>query len=202
MVSDEDAYAEVVEMPADDGEFVPVAGQFSASGHGDSAGVAPRSEVLQSRERLIREYHEGHGNLLERLREEGKDDIRSIIMVLIQEQLKETDSLLGNELLSLRDGEYRDASIISYKRTEVIEKAVKALAARLEMEKEGGIDLEHPDMMLVWRYFMEKCKDVLVNKMGVDDEMRDTFFRMLGDEMDNWRSELRDVVEAANGNSR
>ena len=108
--------------------------------------------------------------------------------------VRESDHLLGNELVATQNGDLRDASVISYKRAEVLEKAIKAAQARMEFERESGIDLDSPSMMVVFRFFMSKVKDVFA-KMGMDSEANDVFFRMLGDEMENWKRELHEKLE-------
>jgi hypothetical protein len=149
------------------------------------------ANVVEYREQLVKQYHNGAPSLVERIRKAGKEDIESLLVALIEEVVKETDHLLGNELVATQNGELRDASIISFKRAEVIEKAIKAVQAKQEFERESGIDIDSPSMVVIFRFFMSKSKDTF-ERMGVGNEMSDLFFRTFSDIMDNWKKELRE----------
>lgn len=167
--------------------------------YGNVSSMVPRRElpiadVVQYREQLVKSYHSGAPSLVEKIKKAGKDDIESLLIALIDEVVRETDHLLGNELVATQNGELRDASIISFKRAEVLEKAIKAVQAKQEFERESGIDVDSPSMIVVFRFFMSKAKDAF-DRMGVGNEVRDLFFRTLGEIMENWKRELRDRFE-------
>jgi len=152
------------------------------------------ANIVEYREQLVQQYHRGSPTLVQRLRQAGKEDSESLVVALLDEVIKETDHLLGNELVATQNGELRDASIISFKRAEVLEKAIKAVQQKQDKERTGGIDVDHPAMMTVIRFFMAKAQDAF-DRMGVGDEVRDLFFRTFGDVMDNWKRELRQKFE-------
>jgi len=151
--------------------------------------------IMELRERLIKKYHKGATGLLERLRNEGKDSLDDIIVNLVDEVISETDSLKGNEQVALHHGNLRDASIISFKRAEVLEKAIRAVQTKQEFERERGLDLDSPQMKVVFQYFMDKCQKVLL-KMGYGKDANDIFFRGLFEEMKDWQKEIRAEVES------
>jgi len=153
------------------------------------------SGVVEYRRQLVKEYHKGAPSLIERLKKLGTDNSEALLISLIDEVITETDHLLGNELVATENGELRDASVISFKRAEVLEKAIKAVQAKKEFERESGFDIDSPAMMVIFRFFMAKAK-VSLDKMGLEDEAKDLFFRVLGDEMDTWKKELREEFEA------
>lgn len=156
------------------------------------------TDVMTYREQLLERYHAGVPSLVERLRKSGKEDMESLVVALIDEVVQETDHLLGNELVATQNGELRDASVISYKRAEVLEKAIKAVQAKQEFEKQSGIDVDSPAMMIVFRFFMGKAKETF-DKMGVGQEVTDLFFRTFGDTMEFWKKELREHFEELKG---
>jgi hypothetical protein len=158
-----------------------------------STGGVP-ANVVAFRDQLVKRYHEGAPSLIKRLREAGKQDIESLLVALIDEVVTETDHLLGNELVATQNGDLRDASIISFKRTEALEKAIKAVQAKQEFERTGGIDVDSPAMVTVFKYFMGKAKEAL-DHMGVGDETSDLFFNTLGDVTGDWKRELRADME-------
>lgn len=152
------------------------------------------ADVMEYREQLVKEYHKGSLSLVEKIKAAGKDDIESLLVALIEEVVKETDHLLGNELVSAKNGDLRDASVISYKRAEVIEKAIKAVQAKQAFERESGIDIDSPSMIVIFRFFMAKAKDTF-DRMGVGNEINDLFFRTFSDVMGAWKKELRERFE-------
>jgi hypothetical protein len=181
--ADKDAGAElVVPQQIDDNESLPTKRQMP-------------SDVVKFRGELIEQYHGGAPTLVRRLREAGMQDTENLLVALIDEVITETDHLLGNELVATHNGELRDASVISFKRAEVLEKAIKAVQAKKQSESESGIDLDSPQMVTIFKYFMSKCADTF-DTMGIEDEIKDLYFRTLSERMDNWKKELRELFEA------
>lgn len=162
-----------------------------------STEVAPR-DILELREQLVRQHHDGADSLLKRLERDGNNDVRDLIMVLISEVLQETDHLLGNELVTTKQGDLRDASVISIKRVEAFEKALKALQTKAAMEGETGIDVNSPVVLIIFKFFMGKVKATMT-KMGMNDEFSDTFFTNLAEVMEDWKKELKREVKEMNG---
>jgi hypothetical protein len=163
-----------------------------------AAGVVSHvpANVVELREQLVKKYHGGSDSLVERIAKsrDGGLTADDLLVALIDEVVSETDHLLGNELVAAQDGMLRDASVISYKRAEVLEKAIKAVQAKRVFEKESGIDLDSPSMMVIFRFFMKKANDTLT-KMGQPEEMKNIFFSTLGNEMDGWKKELREKFD-------
>lgn len=153
-----------------------------------------QSDVMEYRSQLIEKYHKGATSLAEKLKKSGKEDMASLLVSLIEEMVKETDHLLGNELIATENGELRDASVISFKRAEVLEKAIKSVQAKHESEKVEGLDIDSPEMMTVFRFFMLKSRETF-ERMQVGNEVSDLFFRTFGDMMENWKRELREHFE-------
>jgi hypothetical protein len=163
--------------------------------------VAFPANPVEYRNQLVAKYHNGAKNLLQRLRSAGNDDAETLLLALINEMVQETDNLLGNELVSTENGELRDASIISFKRAEVLEKTIKAVQTKQQFEKEVGLDLDSPAMMIVFRYFMTKVKASLI-KVNAPDDMSDIFFRALSDSMAEWKKELKTQFNELKGVSK
>jgi hypothetical protein len=160
----------------------------------DSDSVIVAGGTAEYRDKLIKQYHGGSKTLVDRLRQDGLLDNESLLVALIEEIVKETDNLLGNQLIAIENGSVRDASIISAKRSEVIEKAIKAVQSKQAFEKENGIDLDSPQMVVIFKYFMGKVQEVF-DSTGAAVEQRDLFFRTLGEHTENWKKEIREEFE-------
>lgn len=151
----------------------------------------PPSDMILFRKQLVEQYHQGAPSLASRLKAAGKEDLESLLVAMIDEVIQETDHLLGNELIAMHNGELRDSSVISFKRAEVLEKAIKAVQTKQQFEKQSGIDVDSPSMMVVFRFFMSKAKETF-QRMGVDVQIHDLFFRMFGEVTNDWKKELRE----------
>jgi hypothetical protein len=161
----------------------------------NSLSLPPTTDLLKFRKQLVEQYHQGAPSLIARLKSAGKEDLESQIVAMVDEILSETDNLLGNQLVATHNGDLRDASVISFKRAEVLEKALKAVQTRQQFEKQSGIDLDSPSMIIVFRYFMAKARDTFT-RMGVGPEINDLFFRVFGEVTNEWKKELRDSFDA------
>lgn len=165
----------------------------SVKGYKPGIFTEPNSQQ-KLREDLIQQYHKGHKGLQDRLKNTGKDTVDGGIKALIVELFEETDQLLGNALLSNLNGNSRDASVISVKRADVIEKALKALQAKQQFDKETGIDVESPAMLVIFTFFMDKLKDTF-EELSYGAEEKDTFIRTFAFKMSNWKEELKEDLE-------
>jgi hypothetical protein len=154
--------------------------------------------TAEYRDQLVKRYHGGASSLVQRLRKSGATDNESLLIALIDEVVRETDNLLGNGLIATESGNVEASSVISFKRAEVLEKAIKAVQSKQQFEKESGVgvDVDSPSMVVIFTYFMTKVKDVF-ERMEMPDEQRDIFFQTLGEQTENWKRELREKFEAA-----
>jgi len=151
--------------------------------------------TAEYRDQLVKKYHGGAESLVQRLQDSGTTDNESLMLALIDELVRETDNLLGNQLIATENGNVRDSSVISFKRLEGLEKAIKAVQSKQLLEKDSGIDVNSPSMVVIFTYFMGKVKEVF-KKMELSDEQGDIFFQMLGEETENWKREIREEFEA------
>jgi len=151
----------------------------------------PTNDIIEFRRQLVEQYHGGASGFLSKFKMDGTEDIDAVLMSILQEVIKESDHLLGNELLATSDGLLRDASVMSFKRTEILEKVIKAIQTKQQVDKQSGIDVDSPSMMIVFRYFLSKVKKTF-EKIGMPDEQNNLFFRAFGDETMNWKKELRE----------
>lgn len=162
----------------------------------DSASVMPMTgTTAEYRDSLVKNYHKGSSSLIEKLNDNGFSDNDALIVELINEIVKETDNLLGNQLIAIENGSVRDASIISAKRSEILEKAIKAVQSKQAFERESGIDLDSPSMVVIFKYFMKKVQ-VVFESMDMPPEQTDLFFGTLGEQTENWKKELRNELDS------
>lgn len=160
--------------------------------NGSLDGVA--GNMMEYRKELIKGYHGGSTSLPEKIDKNGKNTNEDMVLALVSELISETDHLLGNELLAGEFGNLRDASVISTKRADVLEKAIKAVQTKLVFDKDYGFDVKSPAMRQIFKFFLGKVKQVF-GTLGYDDEASDTFFRTFLTAMDSWEKELQQELE-------
>jgi hypothetical protein len=163
---------------------------------GTAQAIIPSGDgsIASYREGLIKKHHRGSASLVERLMKDDLGDNESLLNALIEEIIGETDKLLGNEMVATENGELRDASVISVKRSEILEKAIKAVQSKRQFESESGIDLDSPSMVVIFKYFMQKVKDSF-EAMDMPAEQSDIFFGIMGQMTENWKKELREEFD-------
>jgi hypothetical protein len=155
----------------------------------------PISDVIKFRTELVKGHYNGSSSLASKLKDDGKEDVESLLVAMLDEIIGESDNLLGNGLVATHNGDLRDASVISFKRAEILEKAIKAVQAKQQIEKQSGIDVDSPAVFIIFRFFMAKARDAFVH-MGVGNEINDLFFRTFGDVTQDWKKELKQQFEA------
>lgn len=154
--------------------------------------------MSERRKELVREYHGGFESLVDALAERGEDTLEGRIEALVHEIMQEAEHLLGNELVATEDGNLRDATIISTKRADILEKALKAVMAKQVFEREHGVDVESPSMRIVFEFFLHKVRQSFA-RLGYGDEVVDTFLRTLMASMANWKKELKAELKSITG---
>ncbi len=159
------------------------------------------ADLLKYRDKLVTDYHGGiKGGLAAKLEADQTADMDAYLFAFIKEVVRETDHLLGNELLAAENGDLRDSSVISFKRAEVLEKAIKAVQARQQIEAQSGIDVESPSMLVIFKYFLSKVKETF-DKMNVGSEINDLFFTTFGNVTENWQKDLKKEFNVLKTNS-
>ena len=158
------------------------------------ASIGSPGGVISERDSLVQQYHDGAPSLIEMIKAGGREDAEGFILALIDELIRETDNLLGNELYSTKNGDLKDATIISFKRAEVLEKIIKALQKKQDAASNEDIDLDSPTVAVLTRYLMGKVKETF-EKIGAPTEMADQFFQSLNEETENWKKEVKEQFE-------
>lgn len=174
----------------------------------DLTSLTARNNLSEAREKMLKDYYGGEASFVRRLISLNKTSPEDFINALIVEMVNEADNLLGNELVATQDGDIRVSSVIATKRTEVLERAAKAVQKKQETDAQNRVDLDSPVMRLVLQLVMEKINDVFVS-MNLASEQRDVFFRLLPEKMRTWKTEVQRKLEdiataevAARGNGK
>jgi len=146
------------------------------------------SKQLAFRDQKIRDHYKG--DTLTELINSDDLSVEDLMRALLSEILREADNLAGNRVIADENGNIESSTVISAKRVEIVEKALKAIMSKKEFEAQNSIDVESPSMKIVFRYFLEKCQESF-DKAGMSADISDTFFRCFNDVSTLWKKELK-----------
>lgn len=152
--------------------------------------------MLGERNELVKDYWSKKNHFVESLKRRG--EVVRAIDGIVGEMIAETDKLLGNEMVAAIRNDMVASTTISVKRIEGLQIAVKTLSERQKLSKELDIDVEHPQMEIVFNWFFDKIQEVM-RRIELADEMSDMFFGTLAEVLDGWKVELKArIVETGN----
>lgn len=156
----------------------------------DVVGVSKTtSKGLEYHEKRIQEHY--HGETLSDMVAAENISTESLIKSLLLELTREIDNLAGNRVIATENGDVESSTVISAKRTEIIDRMIKAIMSKKEFEASTSIDVESPSMRIVFQYFLEKSQESFT-KAGMTSDISDVFFRNFMDICGNtWKKDLK-----------
>jgi hypothetical protein len=113
-----------------------------------------------------------------------------LLRLLVNELLREVDNLAGSQIIATENGDFQTATIISAKRTEIVDRAIKAIMHKKEFEAQTSIDIESPFVFVIFKYFIEKCKEAFTNA-GFNNDTMNPFFYAFDDATREWKKDLK-----------
>jgi len=152
------------------------------------------SKLMEEKHRLLVKHHGGSESLANRVRT-GEISPEEAMNAIIVDLLGETDSLKGSELLFAQEGNLRDATTVTVKRVEALEKVAKTLHRRHLMMHEEIINLDSPYVRLIVSWFLRKINDCL-RDLNYPQEAVDVFFGKLQLLTDNWKRDVKREMQA------
>ena len=151
----------------------------------------PATESDGLRSQLVNSYYGGSNGLIHKIHQRsGSVTPDDLITGLVGEIVSESDSMKGNELIVLEEGDARGATIISSKRVSAMESAAKILHQKKIIDSEHSIDLDSPYIKRMLEYVVKRIHDVFQD-MQLEGEINDIFFSRLGEKMKDWKKEVR-----------
>ena len=99
------------------------------NGNGDINKPEIDWDIISYRKKLVDQYRKNRRGIKDLLRN-GRLSIDDTLMLIAEEILEESESLLGNELITTEDGDIEKATSISVKRTDVLKSVADILAKK------------------------------------------------------------------------
>jgi hypothetical protein len=142
------------------------------------------------RNQKIADHYGGKENSLTSRAYSGNFSGEELLRDLVTELFKEIDNLAGVQMMATENGDLQASTIIATKRTEIIDRAIKAIMHKKEFEAQNSIDVESPSMLIVFSYFLEKCNDAFA-LAGFNEDTKNPFFHAFNDCVKEWKKELK-----------
>ena len=160
-----------------------------------------KTDMFSLKKELLQTYYEGYDSLVEKMKQDPNGlTVETMITVVMEELLGESDNLKGNELVFTQDGKLHDATTIAVKRSEILDTVSKVLVRKRDLlAKSGDVDLDSP----VFQLFQKICFDALTESMmnlNFDNEMKQVIITKWGENMADWKEELKSRLKRMKNN--
>ncbi len=160
--------------------------------------LPPEEKVKEGPQMVLRNdkiaiHYGGKKNSLTSKVGEGAFSGEELLRDLVKEYLREVDNLAGSQVIATENGDIHSSTIISSKRTEIIDRAIKAIMHKKEFEAQNSIDVESPSMFIVFRYFLEKCTQAFADA-GFSKDVSNPFFHSFDAVTKDWKKELKKQI--------
>lgn len=149
-----------------------------------------KSVQVALRDDKISSHYGGSEKTLTHMANSGDFSGEELLRHLVTELFREVDNLAGAQVMATENSDLQTSTIISAKRTEIIDRAIKAIMHKKEFEAQNSIDVESPSMFIIFRYFIEKCREAFV-LAGFNDNTTNPFFHAFNQVTPEWKKELK-----------
>ncbi len=141
----------------------------------------------------IGQYYGNKESVTDRLNKSS--DISEVMDIALNEIAKTVDNLSGNEQILLNQDRLEDSTIVSVKKTEVLERLVNVASKKQDVLSKGkNIDLNSPAFKLFQSIVAEKMFETL-NKYDIDNDLIKLIMKTWVVSMKDWDKELKERLK-------
>lgn len=141
----------------------------------------------------IGQYYGKNESVVDRLNKSS--DISEVMDIALNEIAKTVDNLSGNEQILLNQDKLEDSTVISVKKTEVLERLVNVASKKQDVLSKGkNVDLNSPAFKLFQSIVAEKMLEVL-NKYNIDNDLLKLIMKTWAISMKDWDKELKERLK-------
>lgn len=161
----------------------------------ESAILVPLERNARSEQRntAIGQYYGAEDSVSFRVNK--SNDVSEVINIAIGEMAKTVDNLSGNEQMLINQDRLEDSTIVSVKKTEVLERLVNVANKKQDLLNKGkNVDLNSPVFKLFQQIVAEKMLETL-NKYDLDNDLTKLIMKNWATAMQNWDKELKDRLK-------
>jgi hypothetical protein len=149
-----------------------------------------KSAQILLRDDKISSHYGGVDKTLANRANSGDFSGEELLRLLVTELFREVDNLAGAQVMATENSDLQASTIISTKRTEIIDRAIKAIMHKKEFEAQNSIDVESPSMFIIFKFFLEKCSESF-NLAVLNDDTKNPFFHAFNEVTKEWKKELK-----------
>lgn len=153
------------------------------------------ANITEYRDNLVDNYRQTHKGVLQNIKENSEISANEILSLIAQEILEDSENLLGTQLLLSEEGNLRDATTITIKRSDLLKSVADIIARQKELnQKASDIDLNGPAFMI----FQKMCFDKMIaalEDLEMDEEMTQLILSKWATKMENWGKEMKQKLE-------
>lgn len=153
------------------------------------------SNITEYRDNLVDNYRQKHQGVLQKINENAELTANEILSLIAKDILVDSESLLGTQLLFSEEGNLRDATTITIKRSELLKSVAEIVAKQKELnQKASDIDLNGPAFMIFQKMCFDKMIDSL-EELEMDEEMTQLILSKWSAKMENWGKEMKQKLD-------
>lgn len=154
--------------------------------------------ISDVKKKMVRRHYGEDQSLVSRIMTADGSSMENIINAAILEIAKESENLLGNELIFTENNNLHDASAVAVKRTEILEKIVSVIGKKADiLSKSNSVDLNSPVFQVFQQICVDKLKEIL-GYLDIDNDLKQLIVIKWGDSMAEWEKELKSRVSHLN----
>lgn len=143
---------------------------------------------------LLQEYRKSNKGILDKVKEGKAQTSDDLMNLIVQDLLQQAQMLYGNSLIFTEDGNLKDATTVSLKRSDLLKMIADILAKKRELnQKDADIDLNSPAFMI----FQKMCFDKMMQSLkecGLQNQVIRIALNKWMDLMSDWGKELKKAL--------
>lgn len=149
------------------------------------------SDFDEYRRHLLKEYRKNHKGILQKVKQGQASTTDELMNLIIQDLLQQSQIFFGNSLVFTEQGNLRDATTISIKRTDLLKMIADILAKKRQLnQKDADIDLNSPAFMIFQKLCFDRMMQAL-KQSGLQNQMIRIVLNNFSNLMSDWGKQMK-----------
>lgn len=147
--------------------------------------------IDEYRRYLLSQYRKKHKGILDKVKGGSAKSADDMMNLIVQDLLQQSETFFGNSLIFTEQGNLKDATTISIKRTDLLKMVADILAKKRQLnQKDADVDLNSPAFMIFQKICFDKMM-IALKQIGLQNEMIRIILNKWGQLMKDWGKELK-----------
>ena len=149
------------------------------------------NDLDEYRRSLLKEYRKNHKGILDKVKQGKATTTDDLMNLIIQDLLQQSETFFGNSLVFTEQGNLRDATTISIKRTDLLKMIADILAKKRQLnQKDADIDLNSPVFMIFQKLCFDRMMQAL-KQSGLQNQMIRIVLNNFSNLMSDWGKQMK-----------